>query len=603
MRVKDLKEAIFEHFSVTTFREFRLNEQWQDIACRHGLTSLRTRSDWEAAYNAVFPDGQGIFSEEADVENTVDAFPNQETKPSTIENSSSADNENSEQVALHEMRNREGDLVGALLEYSPDQSKQLIEHFKDLKLHSPEAWHQGALNSTVVDQLGFSSSVIFSGLQAGKIFRVIGTPELVSQISSGAAQLMQTSGGVLGTVTSGGKIIGQLRFAPAGLGAALPILAPLIAYQMLHAIVGTRQLNQINQHLAKIEHTLQELHVRHEATILGEIQGAVETLDDILDSRMHTGSFSTDAIARLASVERTIRAILARNKILVDRFNNKADNVKSAYGKKGARGAAELLKADGTQAVYDMQCLVGLIAAELKLEQALLLLAMQTNPTDVGRRQERIRSKMQSHHELMENFPSVKGIEQHAKSCIQQMKRWERLFDGWQAYREVEAVKNLNLEDVQVEPNQLETGLSGYIFWRDDEGTHVFSMSGEDLQFSVDEGASQPALDTNLPKTEKSFSDQKVLEVTVQADLLIDRHYKLRLPGISELVEVFVEEEIEPNLWTGYHQCSGTKTDVIIRHKDYYRPSSTYKPNWTMPRHEPVLTAGITAGIQDLLEI
>ena len=484
MKLKDYKNALFEHFEVHSLQELRANQQWQALATQMELPNLRTRQSWQVAYEAVLGCNethlsatQAMSPPSGEEPITPEAVDLPESNLETLE----LDSQLEDAGNFHTLQDHQGHSVGALLEYSSQQSQQLIEHFKTLQLHSPQLWHQGTLNAAVVDQLGSTSALVATGLQAGQLFRVIGPPDLVIKVASGAYKMVQTSTGALGTVANGsGKFVGQLRFASGG--AALPVLAPIVAYQLLHAIVGTQQLNEINQRLAKIEHTLQELHVRQEAAVLGEIHYAINVLDDVLSSRMHTGIFSPDAIGRLALVEKTILSILERNRLLVERFRERASSIRSKTGKQGARSAAELLKSDGHQAVHDMQCLVGLIAADLKLEQALLLLAMQNNPTDVGRRQERIQTKMQTHCKAVENLPSVKEIERHAEACLKAMHWWDQLFDFGQTSREVQSSKQLNLKDVQPQPKMLQQSLNGYVFWRDQEGTHVFSMSGEDLQ-------------------------------------------------------------------------------------------------------------------------
>ena len=317
----------------------------------------------------------------------------------------------------------------------------------------------------------------------------------------------------------------------------------------LHAIVGTQQLNEINQRLAKIEHTLQELYVRQEATVLGEIHYAVNVLDDILESRMKTGIFTPDAISRLALVEKTILSILERNRLLTERFRDKASSVKKQSKRKGARNTAELLKTDGSQAGYDMQCLVGLIAADLKLEQALLLLAMQNNPTDISRRQERIRSKMESHHAVVENLPSIQELEQHAQACLKAMDWWEKLFDFGKTKGEVKAAQELNLKDVRSPADALQPSLNGYVFWRDADGIHAFAMSGDDL--TVQENA---------------------LQLTVKSILSPGNTHKIRLPESSEPIQVFIEKEVETGLWFGYRTDGTSQDKVLIQHKDLYKP-------------------------------
>jgi len=552
MKSQDYKTALFQYFNVTSLKELRNNPQWEEIAEAENLTNPRTLRSWKLAYEAVFGGDEEALStdETIDVTFKKEAVIPEIVDPAEDKFAPSESNSQSEETGcFHALEDNQGNSVGALLEYSPQQSQQLIAHFKSLELHSPQVWHQGKLNSTVVDQLGVTSAFVATGLQAGQLFRVVGPPDLVAKVASGAYKMVQTTTGTLGTVANGsGKFVGQLRFASNG--AALPVLAPMLAYQVLHALVGTQQLNEINQRLAKIEHTLQELYVRHEATVLGDIHYAVNVLDDVLESRMRTGIFTPDAIARLALVEKTIVSILERNRILIERFRDKASTVKKHSKRKGARDTAELLKTDGSQAAYDMQCLIGLIAADLKLEQALLLLAMQNNPADVGRRQERIRSKMKAHCAIVENLPSMQELETHAQACLKAMNWWERTSDFGKTKSEVEAAQQeLNLKDIRPSEDALQPSLNGYIFWRDAGGVHAFSMSGDDLKLQ-----------------------NTALQLVVQSTLSPGSTHKIRLPGGSEPIQVFVEEEVEAGLWSGY-STDGTNHDkVLIQHKELYRP-------------------------------
>ena len=567
MKSQEYKTALFQYFNVTSLKELHADLKWQEIAARENLKSPRTLRALKAGYEAIF----GQNEESLNTVEGSDLTPEKESDTLEILDVVEDKFVTSEDIlqpeatgCLHSLKDSKGNLVGALLEYSQQQSQELIAYFKNSELHSPKPWHQGKLNGVVVDQLSATSVLVTTGLQAGQLFRVVGPPDLVAKVASGAYQMIQTSTGSLGTVTAagGGQIVGQLRFAAGG--AALPVLAPMVVYQVLHAIVGTQQLNEINQRLAKIEHTLQELYVRHEATVLGEIHYAVNVLDDVLASRMNTGLFTPDAISRLVLVEKTILSILERNRLLIERFRDKASAVKKQSRRKGARNASELLQTDGPQATYDMQCLVGLIAADLKLEQALLLLAMQNNPADVGRRQERIRSKMQSHYAAVESFPSIQEIKTYAQDCLKAMNWWERTFDFGKTKDEVRAAQNLNLKDIHPSAKALQPSLNGYVFWRDIEGIHIFSMSGEDLKLGIIDGNRQ-----------SSIPNQGTLNLTVKAMLSPGRAHKIRLPGGSEPINVFVEEEIERGLWRGYRTNETDQNEVLIQHKDYHKSSST----------------------------
>lgn len=458
-----------------------------------------------------------------------------------------------ESASFTELQDSSGNTVGALLQYSPDQSQRLIDHFHGLSLHSPNAWHKGKLSPAVVDQLGATSVVVASGLSAGQLFRVIGPPEAVAGLSKGAYELVQ-SGGSLGTVRDviSKKFVHQLRFAQTS---AMPILAPIVAYQVLHAIVGTQQINQINQRLAHMEQILEELHVRQEAAILGEIYYAVNVLDDIESERMNTGIFTPDASNRLALVEKNILSILERNRLLVEQFRDKAKNARVQRGRQGARSAAELLKSSGKQAIHDMQCLIGLIAADLKLEQILLLQAMQNNPSDVGRRQERIHSKMKRHEQVITNLPSVTELERHANACLKAMQWWDRLIDFGQTSQEVKETQAYGLEDVKPGLSILRPSLNGYIFWKSEEGIQVFSMPGDDLQLQPTELASE--------------SDLGVRQVTVKEQVVTGKTYQLQLPEASESLRIAISDEVEPGIWLGQQLDQELKQPVMVYAHDY----------------------------------
>ncbi|MBD2036574.1 hypothetical protein H6F76_16300 [Leptolyngbya sp. FACHB-321] len=552
MQLRDYKKALCAHFEANSSFELRRSEKWQQFAQENEIHELGRLNDWKRAYEAVF-----LANSSSETDTISEGEASSEDVAIEVVSYRRWDIEASQAVpedlaSFTELQNQEGQSVGALLQYSPIQSQALIDHFRSLSLHSSKPWHQGQLSSAIVDQLGATSSLVATGLQAGQLMRVIGPPELVAGLANGAYKMVQTATGSIGTVSAtGGKFVGQLRFAQAS---TLPILAPVLAFQVLHMIVGTQQLNQINQRLANMERTLQALHIRQEAQILGEIHYAINVLDDILEERVQTGVFTADASNRLALVEKSILSILERNRLLVESFREKAKQAKSRNGKKGARNAAELLKSDGSQAIHDMQCLVGLIAADLKLEQALILLAMQNNPADVARRQERISSKMQSHQQAIANLPSIEEIKRHAQVCLQSMKWWEKIIDFGQTSGEVQNPELLKLQDVKPQFAALQPSLKGYVFWKDEEGTHVFAMSGDDLQI-------QP--------TGANGKAQKALEAKIKDYISPGKSYRLLLPESDISVRVSVEREVEPGLWFGRHPSQIGETNFLLRHVDY----------------------------------
>jgi hypothetical protein len=91
-------------------------------------------------------------------------------------------------------------------------------------------------------------------------------------------------------------------------------------------------------------------------------------------------------ILRLSHVEMTIGSLLQRTNLLVETFRSKSDSVFSQGGKQGAKAGATLLLEDGSQAQLDMEVLVGLVAADLRVQEARIRGALEHAPADVERR-------------------------------------------------------------------------------------------------------------------------------------------------------------------------------------------------------------------------
>ena len=381
-----------------------------------------------------------------------------------------------------EMTAPNGDGSAALVCYSREQSRRIQKHFDELQLTDATAWHGGNLGSAIADQLAGASSLVTSGLQAGQMFQVIGTPHLVEGLKMGTHALMQTAEGTLGTVVSSSskKIAGHLRFARASMA---PVLAPVLAWQILHGIAGTSQLRKINRRLDVMQRKLETIAARSEAGILGEVLNAVRTLDDILAEHANTGTFTRDMETRLALVEKTIGSILERDRSLVDLFRSKASEIHRLGGETGAVRAASLLQEEGGQAAHDMEMLFGLATADLQVEEARIYHAMEHNPVDLQRRLDKVTEKIDNYHDLLGNLPSVESLESHAQKCVAEMSWWKRNISARGVVKETARLSSLELRDAKLPVRSGESLTGGsYVFWKDEAGVTKIHMlpNGDD---------------------------------------------------------------------------------------------------------------------------
>ena len=381
-----------------------------------------------------------------------------------------------------EMTAPNGDGSAALVCYSREQNRRIQKHFEELQLTDATARRGGNLGSAIADRLAGASGLVASGLQAGQMFQVIGTPHLVEGLKMGTHALMQTAEGTLGTVvsSSSGKIAGSLRFARASMA---PVLAPVLAWQILHGIAGTSQLRKINRRLDVMQRKLETIAARNEADILGEVLNAERTLDDILAEHANTGTFTRDMETRLAFVEKTIGSILERDRSLVYLFRSKASEIHRLGGKTGAVRATSLLQEEGGQAAHDMEMLLGLAAADLRVEEARIYHAMEHNPADLQRRLDKVTEKIDNYHDLLRNLPSVESLKSHAQTCVAEMSWWKRNISARGVVKETASLSSLELRDAKLPVRSGGSLIEGsYVFWKDEAGDTKIHMlpNGDD---------------------------------------------------------------------------------------------------------------------------
>lgn len=380
-----------------------------------------------------------------------------------------------------EMRAPRGSRTAALLRYSPQESGRIRKHFEKRQLTEAAAWHGGNLGSTIVDQLASASSLVASGLRAGEMFQVIGPIDAIAGLKDGTLEFAKaTGGGLRGWVTKpgGGGIVRHVKLAKAS---GTLVMAPVLAWQVLHAIAGTTQLREINRRLDVMQRTLESLQARHEATVVGEVIHAVRALDDILQERTNTGTFTRDMETRLSHAEQSIGSILARNRILVEQFRKKTVEGHRLKGKTGAMRAGSILLEEGGTAVSDMKMLAGLAAADLRVGEARLYHAMEHNPADLQRRLDAVTAKVDDYREMLRNLPSVERLESHLQDCVEEMGWWQKKVFARDARKGRNQVSSLQLRDVDIPVRARENPHdSNYVFWRDKSGdTHIHVLPNE----------------------------------------------------------------------------------------------------------------------------
>ena len=456
-----------------------------------------------------------------------------------------------------------GEVQAGAFAYGLEQSRQMIEFLRTESLYGSGTAGSQSVSGVVGDFAAKLTPSLAAAMQAGQLMRIVGPPAVVDGLAKGTMTLMQSGGANLGGVLAQGssKIAGQARFIPAA-----GVLAPLIVYQAVHAIVGTQQLNEINRRLANIERTLSRIVQRQNAKDIGEVIAAASTLQDILAEHAHSGHFNAQMQDRISHCERDLRAHLERLKILKANFHDKIRQARQrAQKREKALELAGLIKEEGEQFGQDTRLLVALCAAVIQLEQGLMLIALEHHPESLAYRQKQMMAQVNQCRETLADMLDLSEIKGEIKLCLDDMNWWQRnLFDLGAA----DLLKQASQLPLDATPVTLlpEPQGGGMLIWKDPErGIQVRAIAAGEAGVddnpvdAVPEEWPEPAyfafapstslrvgetykLDINNPSSLEDWSNDdvpiRILKSTGDGSWI---GMRMDVPEIA-LVEIFVED-------------------------------------------------------------
>ncbi len=389
------------------------------------------------------------------------------------------DSSSDQSFDLIPLLNDRGDIQAGAFVYDSEQSVKILEMIRIESVVGSRDCGGQMVNKLIGDSAAGLVPAFATAIQAGQVMRIVGPPSVVEGLANGSMALMQSGSHSLGTLVSSGSsnIVGQARFAPAG-----GVVAPLLVYQAVNAIVGTQQLNQINRRLAGIERTLSQIVERQNAKDIGEIFAACNTLNDILAEHAYTGHFSPQMQDRLSHCERDLRAHYERLKILKGTFQEKIGNAKQrARGRDSTLELAILIKEQGELFGQDVRLLFALSTAVIHVEHGLLLIALEHNPNSLSYRHGQLNERMESLRDALSEMVNLSEIRCEIQECLQEMNWWQRTVFGRSKAEQLKEA--LEVPIVELEPSSysnpaVSTG-EGVLVWHDSEqGIQARAITG-----------------------------------------------------------------------------------------------------------------------------
>jgi hypothetical protein len=347
-----------------------------------------------------------------------------------------------------------------IVSYGKKESAAIIESLKS----GQGSAAKGGIAPALVDLLSRAIPAVTAGLSSGHIFQVIGTPALVEGMQAGTHALIQTSAGALGTVinTSTGQIAGQLRFAPSTMA---PVVAPALTWSLLNGLLGTLQIQRVNERLDVITRKLEMIQVRQEAAEVGRVSSAVSIVNQILSEFDHIGRFSQFSLTRLANAENDIGAALERNKVLLNTFNEKLRSIKNRRGAEGAESAAALLEEEGEVFVQDLRLFNSLISAQALVFKVQLLHDISQDPEVVDYRLSSVQEFMEANIDCVASYPDLAELENHAELCAAEMSWFQRNISQRSTAKKV---KTISTQSKRIKARTTdESPVPNVVFWKD----------------------------------------------------------------------------------------------------------------------------------------
>jgi len=200
-----------------------------------------------------------------------------------------------------------------LVEIKDENKKMLLDKLKtDMFLTGKFFPDQRSVSPTVMTSMLASVGFTFTSISSSMSSKLFMTTAKSTEV------LMEHGGGFLAAVVDPitHKIVRQAAFIP--VAASLPVVAPIIAVQVMSTAAILHQISAINKKLDTIKQAIDEILIRQEASVVGELLFAVQTVDELYSQYTQTGKFSTDMLIRLALSEREAMKLSVRYSMLDD---------------------------------------------------------------------------------------------------------------------------------------------------------------------------------------------------------------------------------------------------------------------------------------------
>lgn len=381
-------------------------------------------------------------------------------------------------VQVKQFTSEDGNPVGALMVFDGKLRDSIVTNFEEnFRLEGNHIKNGGKISKTsILTLLGSGGGALgTSAVMSGQLFMATANP----------ATLMAIGNGVGSAVMGAGGIVAQAPFIPVA-GALMPVLAPLLAFQAISAIMTMNQFQSIHERLDTIEKSVNRMLQRTEATFAGEVLSAARRVEEIETQFRICNHFTNEMIIRLALLEDKVNPMFERYRFLHDA--QKID------------ASANL--ADLRFKQNDAYFSILLSILDIRIDVLRLKLALQENVGYINHASDRLSKKLVYYNDLWvcigANADGVQDVISDLKGMVESMNWWGKTMPRFVLGSREERIKAENksaglsehaeqlkkelapnLETAKELGTTLLVGLTkpkpmDLIYWRDDRGEHSY---------------------------------------------------------------------------------------------------------------------------------
>ena len=366
----------------------------------------------------------------------------------------------------------------AVLAFEGNIKNEIIAKFNNNYLIEGDHIKNGGKASKVplLSLLGAGGALGVSTASSGTLFMATANPTTLMAIGDGVGSAVMGASG----------IVAQAPFIQVT-GAIIPVVAPLIAFQVISTISIMNQFKSINERLDKIEAKINQLIKRVFANDIGIIISASHRIIDLEHQFSICNSFSNDMIIRLALIEDRINPIFEKYSYLL-----------------GSRVKDKSLSLEDVS-LQQNDAIIAILGSILDLRTDLLKLRLtvQENPGYLETAAKILVAKVENYSKLWEDISSMKyelwEISSDIDETISQMNWWQKSVPSWilgkrEERKELEN-RSKKLKEMTVNISKkfdrdvidainfgkvIKNNLSGrnemmdLIYWEDEKGVHSY---------------------------------------------------------------------------------------------------------------------------------